>query len=1763
MAGGQDVDVHAGTPGTEAEANTEQSTATAEGQSRPVGPDPVGDLSLDPPNGDAQPSSVVPRPSTSTPGEVQAQEEKAASLPTTGDLHGVDPIALPPLDPPGAPLEGGPFLPRSAEEAAPWEALVADYEREAAALGTDPRAAQLFLEIGRIYEEQLAKPRNAATSYQRAFNLDPKDPAVLHASRRLFTEVGNWAMVVQILGYEIEIAQTPLDKATLWAEKGTLLEEKLKNTEEAQKSFKEALSAYSAEPLAINALERIHLFRKEYDQLYQVYLEALNVAERPERRVPLLLAAAQIAEDRRNDLTSAITHYREILQLDEKSAIALEALRRLLFQTNAWEELVPILVRSAEASDSPREAAQHLLAASRIQSERLDAIDLALHTLLKALEHAPEDLAILREIELLYEQNDRADEVVKVLRREIEVTTEPRDRVPMLFKLGTILDEHLGATDEAIAAFEEAVGLMPSYTPAKQGLGRLYTRSGRNQALAELFQMEIKLEEDASQKVAKQFKLAELFEGPLEDEEKAIATLRDLLTGKPDYQPARKRLEGLLQKHEAWADLIQLYEQELTLTDAVDQQLFILGRIGMYAEDKLVDLDIAQRAYERIIEVAPTHLAAIRALARIATRREAWPQVLRAYELEVEATDDQKEVVSILHRAGAVTEEKLGDVDGAIAQYEKALTLNPTYLPALRSLGRLYAKKERFDDLLQMYRREIEVAKSVDQKIALNFRMADLLVEKVKDDDGAVEVLERILELDGSNLAALRGLGAIHSRRNDSEKLVAVLQREAKSQNNEPERAATLLRVAEIEERLDRADRAAEVYQEILRLGHHFDDAIRALVRIYSVEGLWNALLRALRTAYDHAQEDATKAAILVRCAEVAGDKLGNLDGAAEYLEEAAQLDDSSPTILSQLERISVTRRDWRRAIAVAKMLAQLETDPRQYAARQIRIAIMKETQIDPPESGADHYRLALETVPNHPVALRALELAYLSARNWGALSKFYHREAMVTHEPQKQAVLFLRAADIAENRINDVAYAGELYTRALDVSPNSLPAIRGRRRTAEAASDAETALTMVRREGELTADTNHARELLFHAGRILQDQFNRLDEAVTTYEQVLERAPDHLGAFNRLEAIYLEREAWEPMIALLERRAKAVEDAPTQCQLYVAAGQVAQDRLNDTSRAIRYYREVLDRDARHVVALVRLGPLLFAAQQWDEAIDVFHRTLAVSKEPSVLLVAFRSLGIIYHEHRQDLVKCVQSFQAALQADPGNTECLTRLAEVYEEAKDWTSAVNVRLRLAEVEPDPKKKIEVLIELGRIYEEDLQDRKSSILASRKVMEIDPSNQVAAVRLARLYEAEGDWHALAESTAAYVSMLPPDQKHKAAPLHLKMAHVFETKIKDDARAVNALKYALDADPDNPDALLSLAKLYSKNEASYPQAVDAHRRLLRSDPFRVQSYHEMHRMFERRGEHDKAFVVAEILVFLRAQAQDEDLYYHEHKSKVAPHAAGALSPEDHDRLITHPAERGPIRAILEVCGFELPRVFPGDLAKYELDKGDKHGPRSTLSMRKLADEIAEVLGAPPFDLWLTKKFELGLYVENEKPAALIVGASVGRRIQDKEQRFLIARQLERIKGGHHLLDRLNDRDLELLVWSTARLGNASASVPVDEAGLDAMMRQVGKAVPARSRRVLEEAGRLLPSIHVDVVRHRAAATHTANRAGLVITNDIEVAIRNIAKQHDVRAVFPDAKGAAETLGKVPAIRELLSYAVSDEYFAARAKLGFSIQS
>ena len=96
---------------------------------------------------------------------------------------------------------------------------IAALEREVRALGDDPEAALLFHEMGLLWEDPLRNPRNASAAFQAAYRIAPRFIENLRAARRIFSDVGNWQLVLQLLDAELEATETGQARAALLYER--------------------------------------------------------------------------------------------------------------------------------------------------------------------------------------------------------------------------------------------------------------------------------------------------------------------------------------------------------------------------------------------------------------------------------------------------------------------------------------------------------------------------------------------------------------------------------------------------------------------------------------------------------------------------------------------------------------------------------------------------------------------------------------------------------------------------------------------------------------------------------------------------------------------------------------------------------------------------------------------------------------------------------------------------------------------------------------------------------------------------------------------------------------------------------------------------------------------------------------------------------------------------------------------------------------------------------------------------------------------------------------------------------------------------------------------------------------------------------------------------------------------------------------------------------------------------------------------------------
>ena len=1672
--------------------------------------------------------------------------------------------------PPALPLPGGPgshptsFDPR---QGAVWKGILNEYKQEMAAVGQVPEAAFLYYETGKILEQKLSQPNQAWEYFKRAFQLQPSLTPNIRVARRLATQMGNWNAVVLVLDSEIAATSDPLQKGLLHLRRGRLLEEKMGKAAEALENYLAAVEFAPASVEILKQLERVYISSSSWKKVLEIRVRLVSVIQDPKVRVQLLLSSAKDYQVHFQDQGQSERMYRLVLEMDPENADALAALRLIYEQGKQHEALLEILKREAQIAKDAQIGAWLFYQAARLLRERMGDEEKALELLRRAALLAPMNNMVLTELAQLLENQMQWEELVKVFDQQTRFIRDRNELVSVHFKMGSLWEERLFDDDRAIEHYRVVLQMNPSYLPVLKSLGKLYYRKGLWPDLVQMFEIEIRDTQDAKTKSTKLYRLAEVLEERLHRDEDAIQKYRQCLELNPGYLPALKALGRLFTKYHRWEQLVQMYENELSICGDLDQAVFLLDKIGTIWDEKLSRLEKACESYQRLLEVCPSHLHAIRTLGKLFVRAERWDELIRINEREILLVNDQKQVISLLHRNGEILEEKLNDKNQAIEMYKKVLALSPTYVPALQSLGRIYFIKGRWEDLIGMNRQEIEVTENLDQQISLLYKIGELFEEKLIQEDKAILIYQEVLKLQPINFPAMKALIRIYNNKRDWESLIEISRREADALEDSAQKALSLFRIAEIwENHLQDTTRAKLTLQQILTKAPSHAPTLSSLIRLYTKDENWAELLEVFQQALSHSTHETQQLEFGCRLAELYATKLGDLTKAAECYEKNLTISLGHLPSLEALERIYLVQRNIPPLIRTYERWASHCEDRELMIALHSQIAELKENRLQPAQNAGENYIKILELSPGHPEVIKSLDLLYHKYGTWKGLQLLYERALPYCHSDIDAVDLCLHIGDVAETRLCDVDVAARYYEQALSLMPEYLPAVKAMKRVHQSRGDSESTIRMMEQEARSTKNTEQAIAIFHQLAEAYLAQLGKPEQAIECLFGILDRNMLDLQAFSRLEALLIQRLEWRRLAALYTGKLTKLADLEEEIPLRLKLAGLCREQLRDREEARGCYRRVVELDPDQGIALAGLSDLAFEDSSWDETLALNYKLLELDPDPILKGKCHFRLAVAMIESGLAPEDAAEHFHQNLAIEPDNKAALLRLRSVQATRAQWGEVQSVLARLIELERDKDLQIQYLQDLADVAERHLGKPEMAIGAFRRILELEANNLPMMQKLGDLYERYERWQDVVDLYRAFIRWLPPQRVQEAVAHHLKIGGVLADKLRELDKAILEFKRAVELDRNSAAGHEALARAYGVSSVYYGNAVDEHRKLLALNPFNAWSYHELGRLFQEQKSYDKVFCVCEVLNCLRAAQKDESIFYNENRGKVPEGTSEQLAELELDSLLVHPDERGLVRGLLQRLGPCLTKLYPPNLERHGVSKVNRCRPEDALC--RLGVPIAASLGASgAFEIYLSSQPTFTVVVENTDPPAIIIGEGLLKRATGRERRFALARTLKLVADGSYLALSIGAKELTRLV--AALLHSYHQDLPlILEVGdsLEDLPKKVSKALPRKNRKAIEEYLVEASGLLKDPIRwddYLMAVEHSANRAGLVYGTDLYEGILHLARAvPDLNSkVMESTEKMAFALSPYPTIRELLRFAVSEEYFRLRARLKLSI--
>lgn len=377
---------------------------------------------------------------------------------------------------------------------------------------------------------------------------------------------------------------------------------------------------------------------------------------------------------------------------------------------------------------------------------------------------------------------------------------------------------------------------------------------------------------------------------------------------------------------------------------------------------------------------------------------------------------------------------------------------------------------------------------------------------------------------------------------------------------------------------------------------------------------------------------------------------------------------------------------------------------------------------------------------------------------------------------------------------------------------------------------------------------------ILVQSGRWAAERAQRPDIAHSCWNAALELEPANEKALLGLTELYRKAEQWAELGALLMRRAETSTTPATARDIRSDAAEIFDKRLADVKQARALYEQILESDPTHSTARPRLAELLERSGEFQALVELLEKALATEADRN-RVAALTRLGEIYEKHLSDDDKAAHRYELSLAVDAGAIDALRGLERLHLRASRYKELVDNLSRQAELATTPRQKVALLERIAGVYGDEFLDPGKAAEALERVLELDPTHDMALSALAAHYRTTQRWDELVRTLVRH-SNLTSDGTEKVALL-LEQAKILADAVGSPERALAAYEAVLALDPAQPAALEALAKLReSSGDADAAlSAIETLATRASSPELKAEQWGRAAKLLDARGDRDGA--------------------------------------------------------------------------------------------------------------------------------------------------------------------------------------------------------------------------------------------------------------------------------------------------------------------
>ncbi|WAS89918.1 tetratricopeptide repeat protein [Nannocystis punicea] len=1232
--------------------------------------------------------------------------------------------------------------------------------RRLIALATDDeRKAELLGRAAEVVGEKLGRYADATDLLEEVLRLDPRDQRaratlteylsrdeirdrVIAVLYPLYESEQNWRALLDLEERQARHQPAGRNRMLALLQVARTHEERLSDPGRSFEVLVDSLAEAGEQEEIVEVLDRIDRLGNElgrHEEVHDAYLKHVDNVSSSTVAHRMLGSIGRIARVLgRND--SARRAYERLFDASPADIAAAEALEQVLLEEGDFSALAELLVRRADRSDSDLVRDAFLIRAAELHRTKLDRLEDAIDLYQKTSAAAQRGDEVQAVLGPLYEKTERWGDLAEFLRRRLEGLSG-RELVDTHLRLAQLYREQLGDLSEGLRQFAEALKADPDYVVGTEQLGRYMADEDlRPQVIAQLEPVftavgdwprliqiqELRLLEagdDLHTRIPILLKIARIYEDQIEALEGAFTTAGRAFAEAPTDRSVRELLNRLAHALGRVEDLAQLYTKyaEDNADDEGDETLAIVREA---AELWSVALGQPRRAvplYQRLIEARPDDRTVFPALEVALTQAEMYPELATAYWHEADTSLDEERQLEVLQRLAELSLGILDDADQAIRAYRRVLEAQPDHEAARSRLERVYAERERWDDLIELLRERLVRTESPGEREVVLLNIADLQEGRLASVDAALDTVETLLTEQPANYGAVGALERM-AEAHDAQRvrIFAVLRPIYEATGN------TMRLIAVDEWQLTQTEDPAQRHQ-----------IYREIAAYYG--GLDQGQAYAFRTLARALAEPGPAGVLESLDAEI--QQIARTHGWLDELRQALLMAAEAETLQSDADR----------RVSLELQAAQIAID------------------IGDNFGAAGTLRHALEVMPDQPEVLALLDEALAGLADFEGLRGVLERRVAVSEDDEDRIVLLRRLARLVEEGLGQPEAAEGVWQRILDIEPNSTDAMNRLRRLYAARGAYDLLIAVIGRQIDAADDPAVRTALRKELAKIHREARSDREAEIDALRQLLLDAPEDDEALGMLAAALLAQDLHREAGDVILERAAIAPSRERRVGLLLEVARLHIGPIADSVGAMAHYESVFQVTPGHSEAigdLMRLVrdkassdaaaalviPQLEQIGRWGDLAEVYKARSELTEDPAEAAEALRQLAKIRYERLNDPRGSLEASNLLLDRVAADEmrpvlEYTARLSVLLDRAEEHVESL---ARRAAVETlDPAARLLVAQSAAGMAEEILGDRARALGLLAAMLDAGIADEATARHIERLARAGGEKRLLARA------------------------------------------------------------------------------------------------------------------------------------------------------------------------------------------------------------------------------------------------------------------------------------------------------------------------------------------------------------------------------------------------------------------------------